>query len=560
MQIIASQITAPIGGIGNPLLTKGFNQVTTKWFPYSHSIASNTLSGAIIRNSSNKPSKAIKASAITSYSDDYYHCVHIAPNDITLGNVVSTQEIVFYVWNAHFSPKRLIAIEGVSDGLIVEGKQAPYTYQALEEQTYKLTITPDGSSIINDQIHFNFNDERPSLTVTGDRIVAFAFMPNWSEGMTERLEWSTDILASESGFEQRSALYLTPRRTLSAEFIIHANERQYFNNMMAWGAKSWAIPLWPYIQTLKQCVKQGDLFIACTTKNIEFLAGGLVFLYRDFEQYEIAQITQVKADGLTLKRPLQTEWASGTRIYPAKSAYFSKQPSLNRKTDNLQLASIEFFVDDTNPFEALAPSTSYQGYPVFMLRPDESDDLTTQYQRLLETLDNNMALPLVHDVSGYSFLIQSYKWLGMGREERHQFRELIYFLNGQQKALWIPSHADDLTVIDTITATEPVLIIKACGYTRFAKHDPDKRHIVIYLNDGTYYFRKIIDSEAITGKERLALDSTLGKQLQPSDINRICFMRLCRSNSDVVEINHITDSEGVASSQLTFKRVRDNEY
>ncbi|AZS50636.1 hypothetical protein DM558_07520 [Entomomonas moraniae] len=556
---IAVQLTAPQGGIDNPNLSGGVYEITSGWHPYSHSLAEPMLSGTIVRNNSNKPSRVINASLLTSYSDDFYHRIHISPSQLDLGNIASTQEVTFYVWNAHFTQKRLTAIAGISEGLVLEGKKAPYDYQALEEQTYKLTVTPDGSSVIDDSIVFAFDEERPSIIITGDRIVAFAFMPNWQDGITETLEWSTDILTSESGFEQRSALYLTPRRTFEADFILHQNERQYFNNMMSWGARNWAIPLWHYIQTLNVAAQQGDNFIGCTTQDIEFSEGGLILLYRDFTTYEIAEVSAISEDGLTLKRPLQADWKKGTRLYPAKSAYFAKQPSLSRKTDNLQLASITFFIDDTNPFKGVAPEETYLGFPVFMMKPEESNDLTSQYQRLLETIDNKMALPSMFDKSTYSFLVQSYRWLGMGRTEQRQFREFIYFLNGQQKTAWIPSHADDLTVVDIVSATEPVLVIAPCGYKRFASNDADKKHLVIYLNDGTHYFRKIIDSEAIDGKERLAMDSPLGKQLQPSDIRRICYMRLCRSNSDSVEISHVTDSEGLAASQLTFKRVRDNE-
>lgn len=559
MQITGYRTNSIKGGINNPLLARELYGLSNVWLPYPQAKISQAIIGHVNRTMAQAFKRTITGSLPLRYSDIFYNRIHITPNTINLGNIASTQEVSFYVWNAHFIKKRLTAITGMSDGLILEGKQAPYDYQALEEQRYTLTVTPDGSSVIDDSIVFIFDEERPTVIVTGDRIVAFAFMPNWEDGITESLQWSTDILSSESGFEQRSALYLTPRRTLEADFILHQNERQYFNNMMSWSARNWAIPLWFYVQSLNTALSQGDTFIACTTQDIEFVEGGLVLLYRDLFTTEIAEIEAVSSSGLTLKRPLQMDWNKGTRIYPAKSAYFTKQPSLSRKTDNLQLTSIEFFIDDNNFFNSAAPTDTYQDYPVFMLRPEESSDLSSQYQRLLETVDNNVALPLIFDKSGYSFLVQSYRWLGMGRAEQHQFRALIYFLNGQQKALWIPSHGDDLTVVDIVSATEPVLVIASCGYTRFASNDPDKKHIIIYLNDGSYYFRKIIDSEAIDGKERLALDSPLGKQLQTSDIQRICYMRLCRSNSDKVEITHLTDSKGVASSQLTFKRVRDNE-
>ncbi len=553
------QLTAPQGGIENPYLSNGVYRITNKWFPYSYSLAEPSLLGVIIRNGSNKPSRVINGALITSYSDDYYHRVHILPNQIELGNIASSQEFKCYVWNAHFTKKRLTAINGISEGLILEGKQAPYTFNPLEEQTYKLTVTPDGASTIDDALTWNFNDETPSITITGDRIVAFSFMPTWTDGITERLEWSTNILTSDSGVEQRSALYLTPRQYFKTSFIFHQNERQYFNNMMSWSARVWAIPLWHYVQFINKPLAKNDTVIYCTTKDIEFTESGLILLWRETFSYEIAEVTTVNTDSLVLKRPLQSGWDTSTRIYPAKAALFNKQPELSRKTDQLQTASIEFRLNENSPYNAIAPVTNYLGYPVLALRPNESEDLTNSYQRLLSTLDNAMSLPKVTDTSGFSFLLQSYRWLGMGREERRQFRELIYYLNGKQKVLWIPSHADDLTIADIISPTEPILTIKACGYTRFASNDTDKKHIAIYLTDGTVFYRTITSSESLGTTERIAIDSPLGQQVYPEQVDYISFMRLCRSNGDTVEINHLVDSEGVATSQLTFRRVRDNE-
>ncbi|MGV8664248.1 hypothetical protein ACV357_34965, partial [Pseudomonas aeruginosa] len=46
------------------------------------------------------------------------------------------------------------------------------------------------------------------------------------------------------------------------------------------------------------------------------------------------------------------------------------------------------------------PATMYRGRPVLEQRPDESEDLTSSYQRLLSTLDNGSAIPRVTDVAG----------------------------------------------------------------------------------------------------------------------------------------------------------------
>lgn len=552
-------IPSPISGVVNENLANGFHQYGGDWHPYSASITE-AQSGVVTRIFPIvAPHRTAKGSLIPSYFDVFYNRIHVTPSEIDLGNVVGSQEFEVYVWNAHFIKKRLNAISGIGEGILVEGQQAPYIVKPLQELSYKITVTPDGSSVIDDHIIWDFNDETPTLHIKGDRIVAFSFMPDWSESITERLEWSTDILTSETGVEQRSSLYAAPRRYLNANFYLYENERQLFNNMASWHAKSWAVPLWFYLQQIKQPLKSGDTVIYCDTQNIEFKDSGLAFLYKDLNSYEIAEISTVKADQLILKRPLQNAWSQGTRLYPAIAAMLSNVPSLKRRTDTLQQTSIEFRSTEVSSFDKQAPSVLYQNYPVFDLKPEESEDLTSEYQQILATLDNKMALPRVTDMAGKRFYVQSYRWLAMGRVARAKYRALIYFLNGQQKALWIPSHADDLTVVDIVNPTDPALIINHCGYSRYAQNDTDKKHLYIVLTDGTIFCREVMGSFNEGKTERLLLNEPLGRQLKPKQIARISYMRFCRLASDTVEIKHLVDSEGVARSNLTFKKVIDHE-
>ncbi|WP_252858332.1 hypothetical protein [Pseudomonas nitroreducens] len=99
------------------------------------------------------------------------------------------------------------------------------------------------------------------------------------------------------------------------------------------------------------------------------------------------------------------------------------------------------------------------------------------------------------------------------------------------------------------------------GYTRFGQLRAGRRDIRIELVDGTAFHRRIVNATELSASvERLQLDSQLGQDVTLDQVARICWMALCRSNSDVVEIEHITDSEGLASSSLIFKRVRDDEF
>lgn len=553
-----AQFLAPPLGSASPNIIPYPKQ--GNWFPYSTSTINSLGSGKVLRGNNLPVPKKVIGQLLPSFFNDFYFRVHVVPTELDLGNIVSSQELDIYLWNSHFSRKRLNAISGISDGLILKGKVAPAAFGGLEEQHYKVTITPDGSSVIDDKLIWDFTEENPSLHLTGDRVVAFGFMPDWqTDGVIERLEWSTNILTSETGIEQRSALYAAPRRYFNANFYIADKDRQLFNNMTSWYARNWAVPLWPYIQFIKQPLTKGDTTIYCNTKSWEFKVNGLAFLWLDTSTYEIAEIVAVNDDNLQVKRPLFSDWPIGTRIYPAVTSVFATTPSFRRKTDQFAEVNIEFRVAEVSTYSINAPQKNYKGYPVFDLLPDESEELNNQYQQILTLLDNNMALPRVTDNANNSFFIQGFRWLAMGHEEKATFRAFLYFLNGQQKAIWLPSHEQDLTVIDTITADNPAIAINYCGYNRFAKGDTDKKYIYIWLKDGAIFYREIVNSSNEGDKERLMLDEPLGRKILPEQILRISYMRLCRLNNDAVEIKHMTDIAGVASSNIVFRRVLDNE-
>lgn len=54
--------------------------------------------------------------------------------------------------------------------------------------------------------------------------------------------------------------------------------------------------------------------------------------------------------------------------------------------------------------------------------------------------------------------------------------------------------------------------------------------------------------------------AALGSDLQPADVARISWMNLMCLESDTQEIEHMTDSEGVAAWATAFREERDDEF
>ncbi|MHC3980675.1 hypothetical protein ACIPL3_25885, partial [Pseudomonas aeruginosa] len=76
--------------------------------------------------------------------------------------------------------------------------------------------------------------------------------------------------------------------------------------------------------------------------------------------------------------------------------------------------------------------------------------MSVSYQRLIDVLDNETGLPQFSDQAGIGFPVHGFRWQTEGREEHAALRSLLYALRGRQKAIWIPTHAADLVLVDTV--------------------------------------------------------------------------------------------------------------
>jgi len=136
--------------------------------------------------------------------------------------------------------------------------------------------------------------------------------PDWSEAVEEKLGFLTDKLVAWDGSSQRRALRIVPRRNVSFSAPMTKAEKQYVENQLfAWGALIWALPIWWDGQHLMTAVAPGSLSVPCNTDDRDFVAGGLAILLLDALTYEVLQIESFTSSALTLSRVTVQDWRRG---------------------------------------------------------------------------------------------------------------------------------------------------------------------------------------------------------------------------------------------------------
>ncbi|MEH6413891.1 hypothetical protein [Pseudomonas sp. CGJS7] len=496
--------------------------------------------------------------------DDFFDRIHVEPRVLNLGNVSSVQQRAIRVWNAYRARALTLTAAALTGGegiVLTAPGVPPLPFAPMSERTWQVAVGTDGPPVIAATLAFQFDGfGQIPVVITGQRIVAWAFVPDWSRGVLERLAWKTDILTSPLASEQRRGLRSAPRRSFDATMIVDGRERVLLDlAVFGWGGRTWALPIWPDGQWLAQDHALGVRVIACNPALRDFRVGGLVQLRgRTAFDVEVAEVEMIGAATITLRHPTTRAWPRGSRLYPVRTARLTEPPKITRLSDRAASVSVRFDVVEACDWPAITDAPTYRGSPVLAQRPDESETLSDGWQRALLTLDNDFGRPSLLDPADWAATVQTHRWRMHGRAERAAMRSWLYTLRGRQRAVWRPTHADDLTLQATVAGTATALDVAHVGLARFAGLRAGRRDLRIELRGGVALHRRITAAVALDDDiERLTLDAPLGVDVRPRDVRRICFMALSRGDSDEAEIEHHTDSEGSADASIVLRAVRD---
>jgi hypothetical protein len=379
--------------------------------------------------------------------------------------------------------------------------------------------------------------------------------PNWGNGVTERLSWLTDIQVSRSGVEQRQAKRLSPRREFEFRINPAGNARSYFDQWMhRIPDERCLLPLWHDVNELTSDVEMGATFLPFDTAFSEFETGGLGVVFQSTFKFEIVSIASVGANGLNLVAGLSRAWYGGSQVYPVRRAWMDPETQFTALSSRLGEATLGFMIDGPNDYPAGAEALPvYEGYPLITLEPNRRDDLEVQFARDVEELDNSIGLIRRFDETGRSFQTQFYNWTAYGREEHHLLRQTFYRLKGRQKAFWMPSFNEDITLARPLLVGQSQLSIEQIGYRALGGVIAGRDHVVIRDDYDASRVLSIIGTSAglSEDEERLNLSGVVDFSLAAGQSGS--FLSIMRLENDVIEIQHHTDSNGVCEAGVACK-------
>ncbi|GGH54929.1 hypothetical protein GCM10010975_11980 [Comamonas phosphati] len=478
-----------------------------------------------------------------SFSDDYYHRIYLQPSRIEFGNLVIPATRTVEIWNAFLDPVTIFQLDGNTEGLSL-GFFPPARMRGLEDIFYEVTATLDGPSFVDTllTLHFSAGGTR-NLAISYGRVLVMGLLQDWQGGFTERLEWLTDVLTMRDGGEQRVRLRADPRRSFEFDVLEYGNGGQLDLLMNVWQSRVYAVPVWTDKAWLTAAIHPGDTVLAMSTTDLDYHAGGLAIVGSPAGSTEALEVLSLTAGTITLKRPALGNWPAGSWIAPARLGRLPAQQTVTRPTAAISQAKLRFDLEDlASPVAEVPSPIQYRGYDTLLQHPNRVEDVSIDYQRLVDVFDHDTGAPAVIDIPNRPFIVRRHEYLLPDRARLTAMRGWLAARAGRQVPFWVPIWERGLEVAQPFTLDATEILVQARGFATYYQAMPGRQDVAFLHNDGSWTLRRITAFEFVDGVvERMRIDAALGRACAPSDLRIVCFLELARLESDAVEIFFETD-------------------
>lgn len=387
----------------------------------------------------------------------------------------------------------------------------------------------------------------------------FPFKVNWKNGISERLEWKTDILGDLVGNEQRRGLRLHPRRDFEVTLTLWDGERSFLDLWMhRMVGTEFLFPLWHDSVRASQPALQGQKTIWVDTGGLEFGIGSYGLLRgltaMSFERFEIAAIYP---DRIETVDNLAKSWASGTRVEPLVRGRMSDQTRMAMKSSRAAETQAEFQTTRAQLYdEGVDSADQYLGLPVLTKQPNRTDGIDVQAVWSFFESDSGTGRRYRKSEVGRAMASQKHSWFLRGRTAKAEFRSLLYRLKGALGTIWLPTFADDMTLAQDAPVNAASIYINEIGFDYTGGPTSGREHILIETTTGRLYRRVTGTAVAPAGQERLTLDAPIPAGLARASVRRISWIDTARLENDRIEFNHVNAADGVSTVSSIFKTFR----
>ena len=389
-------------------------------------------------------------------------------------------------------------------------------------------------------------------------------LPNWKEGITERIEYVTDALRSETGAVRTRTLREKPRRTFEMGYMRSGIARARLDAfLLGVGQAEFLLPLWHEQYRPLSGLTAGAPHIDLPSGTLayrEFRVGDLVIVTAgDPNNYDLLEVGALDpaTDCITWATPPSRSWEPGCRLAPLRKATVSETGGIDNITDRVGEVQVRAAVMERD--DGFDASWDYCA-PLWSFPIDWSDKVRHDYERQTYTLDNQTSVPHIVDPGGRATVVTRVGALFVGRPAVVRLRRFIAAASGRAKRFWMPTLTSDVILKEAPSGEQ--LVIEPSGFGEYLKSEQSARILIgIVFADGAPTIYRYVQSVQVVGadvppyrptSEVLLLDRAVPEVLL-SQVERVQFMMPVRFDQDGFELKHLVDESAAVQASFAMR-------
>lgn len=489
-----------------------------------------------------------------SFGTYFFDNVFLAPATTDAGVVVPGAEFSFELWHSSTTPRQLAGITQMGAfGIELSGVKSG-SLASFESFDYKVSLNQANGPVdytaafdFGTGSAYSFNLKASMALVMPERI-------DWSTQPEMSIQYLTEVIESFDGTEQRIALRDTPRMSLSCMYSMTDAQQYQFDNKLATSFGSMLVPLWPLQCRLARSISVGDARITLAEVSAH-LASSETVLISEHDRHEVLSIELVDGLTVTLTSLAKNDFSESAIVVPLRIAYPTDESNSTSLLRGFDQHTITYDLDETQ-IQKPAPVDDFErlnSRPVFPFRPDRSKDVTTQYNRLRETLDPLIGARSIYDRARGSVKVLGQSFTFFSEAERQRFEDFAELMNGAQGEFYIEGPGQAFELREDIVVPTYKFKIKSSGYSNFANSHSLATNIAIKLYNGITIYKTILSATINPdGTETITIKESTNN-LKISDIETIVPLYLARFDSD--EFRYIFDTNEVSTITKNIRQL-----
>lgn len=380
----------------------------------------------------------------------------------------------------------------------------------------------------------------------------FPLTPNWKSPVKEVLTFSTEIITSESGKEQRRAYRNTPRRSFDYSISTMASRYATLKLFLARHSRG-QVYLPDPVRSVRMAsgISAGGVTFTVTSVP-DWLVNGAPVAFSRNGAAETRIVQSVVGTTITVTAGVEFDWSpTSTRIRPAFLGLLDTRFSGKTVTNTTTEGAVKFEVDpgSEGAIAVSAAPVAFGGREFVVTRPNWRTAPSVTYEQPRETVDFGMGKIASFWPIEFMTRVRQADFLFGSAAEAQAFKDVFMRAKGRQGEFYFPTQEADLEPIGLVASGATTFSVAGVNFAEAFGDSTVHKAIVARKTGGQQAAAKVLSIVATGGESVVTLGSPLGFDANTANCT-FSWLPVHRFAADELTMTWITNEVAQTSCSL----------